>query len=70
MLSWISGIGDAFVAILSYISFLVTSLIEVFVLIAQSFVFLTSVLGHIPPVLLVFASAGIGVTIFFQLVGR
>ncbi len=70
MLSWLSGIGEAFVSILSFISSTITGILQVFALVGQSVAFLTTMFGFIPSVLLVFAVAGIGITVFFQLIGR
>ena len=70
MISWLSGIGEAFVAILSFISSTITGILQVFALVGQSVAFLTTMLGFVPSVLLVFALAGIGITVFFHLIGR
>ncbi len=70
MLSWLSGIGEAFVAILSFISSTITGIIQVFALVAQSMLFLNGLFLVIPPVLLVFAVAGLGIVVVFHLIGR
>lgn len=70
MLSWLVGIGDAFVAILSFISSTITGILQVFGLVSQSVAFLFTMRAYIPPVLLVFFSVSVSVCIFFQLIDR
>lgn len=56
--------------IVDFISTLLTGIIQVFSLVAQAMTFMGTLLALVPPVLVVFASAGLGVVVFFQLIGR
>lgn len=70
MLAWLSSIGQAFGAILNFFTSTITGIIQLFALIPQAMLFLTAIWAYIPPVLLAFALAGIGIVVFFQLIGR
>lgn len=70
MLEFLGSIGDAISAVLNFISTMVTGIAQVFVLVGQSFGYLTVLFNLLPPVLYVFAVAGITVAIFYHLIGR
>lgn len=57
-------------AIVDFISTLLTGIIQVFVLVAQSMTFMATLFTLVPPVLVVFASAGLGIVVFYHLIGR
>ena len=50
--------------------FFFSGLVQVFILVGQSFTFFVVVLGYLPSVLFVFASTCITVSIFFLLIDR
>ena len=54
---------------LGFLSFF-SGLVQVFILVGQSFTFFVVVLGYLPSVLFVFASTCITVSIFFLLIDR
>lgn len=56
--------------IVDFISTLLTGIIQVFALVAQSMVFMATLWTLIPPVLVVFASAGVGIAVFYHFIGR
>ena len=70
MLSWLSSIGDAIGIFVQLVSSFVNGLIQLFVIVPQAVSFLTVVLAYIPPVLLAFAVAGVGITVFLMILGR
>ena len=70
MLSWLSSIGDAIGIFVQLVSSFVNGLIQLFVIVPQAVSFLTVGLAYIPPVLLAFAVAGIGITVFLMILGR
>lgn len=70
VLSWLSSIGDAIGIFVQFVTSTVSGILSVFGLIGQCFAFLTLSFGHLPSVLLVFITAGLTITIVFQLIGR
>lgn len=70
MLSWLSSIGDAIGLFVQFITSMLSGIIQVFTLVAEAMVFMTTLFAFVPPVLLVFASAGIAVTVMYHLIGR
>lgn len=64
--SIVSGIGIAMQFVVSFFQ----GLLSVFSLIASGMVYIRLCIGVLPSVLLVFASAGIGVIIVLHLIGR
>lgn len=70
MLEWIAAIGDAIGAIVSFFSSFFTGILQVFQLVGESISFMSMVWVLVPPVVVVFGLAGLGVVVFFQLIGR
>lgn len=70
VLSWLSSIGDAIGILVQFVTSTVSGILSVFGLIGQCFAFLTVSWGYMPSVLLVFITAGLTITIVFQLIGR
>ena len=65
MLSWLSSIGDAIGIFVQFITSMISGIVQVFALVAQAMVFMTTLFALVPPVLIVFASAGIAVTVMY-----
>lgn len=70
MLSWLGSIGEAIGLFVQFLTSFITGIINVFVLVAQSITFLGSLVAFFPPVLWVFVTAGISITVLFHLIGR
>lgn len=70
MLAWLTSIGDSIGIVVQYVTSLLNGIRDVFVLVGQSFAFLTIAISNLPSVLLVFCISAITITIVFQLIGR
>lgn len=70
MLSWLSSIGESIGIFIQFVTSTISGIVSVFGLIGQCFTFLTVSWGYLPSVLLVFITAGLTITIVFQLIGR
>lgn len=70
MLSWLSSIGESIGVFVQFVTSTVSGILSVFGLIGQCWTFLTLSWGYMPSVLLVFITAGLTITIVFQLIGR
>lgn len=70
MLSWLSSIGESIGVFVQFVTSMISGILSVFGLIGQCWAFLTVSWGYMPSVLLVFITAGLTITIVFQLIGR
>lgn len=70
MLSALSGLVQGFNIVVQFVTTFFTGIISVFGLVAQCWVFLVTVWGLLPSVVLVFAAAGLSICVVFQLIGR
>lgn len=70
MLNALKSIMDFFGTILDMVMYLVTGLVQLFLLIPQAFAMLTYSIGFLPSVLLAFAAVAITLSIIFLIVGR
>lgn len=70
MLNALKSIMDFFGTILDMVKYLVTGLVQLFVLIPQAFAMLTYSIGFLPSVLLAFAAVAITLSIIYLIVGR
>lgn len=70
MIPWLNSIGNAISIFIQMLSSFITGILSVFLLINQAFSFLVVAMGFLPSVVLVFAVAGITITIVFQFIGR
>lgn len=70
VLSWLSSIGESIGIFIQFVTSTISGIVSVFGLIGQCFAFLTFSFGYLPSVLLVFITAGLTITIVFQLIGR
>lgn len=70
MLQALSGIIDAILSIVSFIQSFVDTLFGFFELIPQAVLFVSNLVQTLPPVLTVFATASIAVSVLFLIVGR
>lgn len=70
MLDFIAGIGNAISIVVQFITSTISGIVQVFTLVAEAMVFMSTLFGLIPPVVVVFASAGIAVTVVYHLIGR
>ena len=70
MLNALKAIMDFFGTILDMVKYLVTGLVQLFVLIPQAFAMLTYSIGFLPSVLLAFAAVAITLSIIYLIVGR
>ena len=70
MLNALKSIMDFFGTILDMVKYLVTGLVQLFLLIPQAFSMLTYSIGFLPSVLLAFAAVAITLSIIYLIVGR
>lgn len=70
MLNALKAIMDFFGTILDMVKYLVTGLVQLFLLIPQAFAMLTYSIGFLPSVLLAFAAVAITLSIIYLIVGR
>jgi membrane protein YdbS with pleckstrin-like domain len=70
MLNALKSIMDFFGTILDMVKYLVTGLVQLFLLIPQAFAMLTYSIGFLPSVLLAFAAVAITLSIIYLIVGR
>lgn len=70
MINALKSIMDFFGTILDLVKYLVTGLVQLFVLIPQAFAMLTYSIGFLPSVLLAFAAVAITLSIIYLIVGR
>ncbi len=70
MLNFFSVLVEAVTSLLNFIVSFFSGILSVFGLIGQCWTFLTLSWGYMPSVLLVFITAGLTITIVFQLIGR
>lgn len=70
MINALKSIMDFFGTILDMVKYLVTGLVQLFVLIPQAFAMLTYSIGFLPSVLLAFAAVAITLSIIYLIVGR
>lgn len=70
MLNALKSIMDFFGTLLDMVKYLVTGLVQLFVLIPQAFAMLTYSIGFLPSVLLAFAAVAITLSIIYLIVGR
>lgn len=70
MLSALRNIVSGVMTIVDVITSFFTGLIQLFSLIGSSFAFIGQMWLVIPPVLVVFGSAGVGVIIVLHMIGR
>lgn len=70
MLGFLSSFAQAMGVVLNAIVSFFSGLVQVFILVGQSFTFFVVVLGYLPSVLFVFASTCITVSIFSLLIDR
>ena len=70
MLNALKSIMDFFGTILDMVKYLVSGLVQLFLLIPQAFAMLTYSIGFLPSVLLAFAAVAITLSIIYLIVGR
>lgn len=70
MLEFFTSISNAVQVAISFLGSMVGSTLSVFGLIGEAYLFLQSIVVFLPPLLVVFAGAGIAVSIIFLVIGR
>ena len=70
MLEFFASISDAIQVGVSFLGSLISSTLSVFGLIGDAYVFLSQIVVFLPPLLVVFAGAGIAISIIFLIIGR
>lgn len=70
MLEFFSSISNAIQVGVSFLGSMVSSTLSVFGLIGDAYLFLHEIVVFLPPLLVVFAGAGIAVSIIFLVIGR
>lgn len=70
MIHFFEGVFSFFDTILDMVKYLVTGLVQLFVMIPQAVGMLTYSIGFLPSMLLAFASVAITLSIVFMIVGR
>lgn len=70
MLEFFSSISNAIQAGVSFLGSMVSSTLSVFGLIGDAYLFLQEIVVFLPPLLVVFAGAGIALSVIFLVIGR
>ena len=70
MLEFFSSISNAIQVGVSFLGSLVSNTLSVFGLIGDAYLFLREIIVFLPPLLVVFAGAGIAISIIFLFIGR
>lgn len=70
MLEFFASISNAIQVGVSFLGSMVSSTLSVFGLIGDAYFFLQGIVVFLPPLLIVFAAAGIALSIIFLVIGR
>lgn len=70
MLEFFSSISNAIQVGVSFLGSMVSSTLSVFGLIGEAYLFLQEIVVFLPPLLVVFAGAGIALSVVFLVIGR
>lgn len=70
MINFFNSVLEFFRTILDLVTYLVTGLAQLFVMIPSAFSMLTYSIGYLPSVLLAFAAVAITISIVYLIVGR
>lgn len=70
MLEFFSSISNAIQVGVSFLGSMVSSTLSVFGLIGDAYLFLQEIVVFLPPLLVVFAGAGIALSVVFLVIGR
>lgn len=70
MVDAFKAVLDFLGTVLDFIEYLVTGLVQLFVMIPSAFAMLTYSIGYLPTVLLAFAAVAITISIVFLILGR
>lgn len=70
MLEMVDSIITFLQTVVSLIQNFISGLLTLMLLIPQALVFITTSIGYLPPVLVVFAVAGVSICVVFHIIGR
>lgn len=70
MFEFFDGLVSLISTLISFVVNFFSGLVSLFLMIAQSLVFITECIGHLPPFLVVFVTAIVGLAIILQIVNH
>jgi len=70
MFKFFSSIIDAVGSLFSFIGMFISSIVQVFVLVGKGMAYITVCIAELPPFLVVFLMAFVGISVVYLIVGR